>query len=197
MRVGKIAAILILAVVVASASGAVLGYYVSPASNRSIQTVTQSAIVYSQTMTQTVVAVRTTTQTVTLQNLTDEYELLLMEISYLESVGNLGLSVFAINQTITVPPDTTQIFANSNNGYNGTLEFVSPTGCHSDAPKEDFFDGLQNLTFPLNSVFANLAGSAIQLNSSQFSVSFRNIGSTNVNCTFTLVYVFKGFYPVL
>jgi hypothetical protein len=72
----KLAVILILVVIIASSSGTVLGYYVSP-NNRTTQTITlsPSAQVYSQTLTLTVVTLMTTTQTVISTSTNNELEI--------------------------------------------------------------------------------------------------------------------------
>lgn len=136
-----------------------------------------------------------TTQPATSGNITAENQLLQQEISFLEKDGKVGLDVLAVNKTVTVPQQDSLLYANVI-GYNGTLEFESPNGCNMNIPKvglNELVNGTPQFVFPLDASDMGLAGGTYSDLSGNFSVLFQNIGTSPVNCTFSLFYVFTGF----
>ena len=125
-----------------------------------------------------------------LKNLTSALQ---FELSVSESGGHLGLSVFAYNQTITVPGNTTNLLVSDPNGYNGTLELDShryPPGCPSTGAFLSHVQGQNNYYFVLNQYSNSLAFAQYNLNSTPFSIYFRNTGAMSVTCFFTLTYIY-------
>ena len=157
------------------------------------KTMTTTTETVEQTSVKTVVEVMTT-QPATSGNITAENQLLQQEISFLEKDGNLGLDVLAVNKTVTVPPQDSLLYANII-GYNGTLEFESTNGCNMNVMKvgNEFVNGTHLFVFPLDASAMRLAGGTYSDLSGNFSVLFQNVGTSPVNCTFSLFYVFTGF----
>lgn len=125
--------------------------------------------------------------------LKNESSELQLELSLVEQVGKLSVNVFAFDQTITVAGHTTFTFLTYSNGYNGTIEYLSPKGCPSPngAISTTQHDGQLdiNATLDTNGPYASL-NFTDSLTPTPFGFYFQNVGPSSVTCTFSLIYVY-------
>lgn len=124
-----------------------------------------------------------------IQRLENESARMALEIFILQQVSKLSILTYYYNNTVTVAPGSTTLVTSQANGHNGTLVFVSSSGCpgkgdsvQSTSPTYVLYLLLDPSGPPTYSVYVAVAGQP-------FTFSFKNIGSTPETCTFSLFYV--------
>lgn len=127
-----------------------------------------------------------TSQVSTLQN---ESALLSLELAVAERVGGLAVLTYVADRTTSVQPGGAVEVTNQANGYNGTLAFLSTNGCPSSGEDVNMIGSQYTLGIILNSTGPPLMSDFSNLSGEPFSVYMQNVGSTPVQCTFSLLYV--------
>jgi hypothetical protein len=114
-----------------------------------------------------------------------------LELSIVEQVGKLSIYTYYVNDTMTVAPNSTVLLTSQVNGYNGTIVFISPNGCYSAGAQAESVQPQYVLDILLNSNSPPLTSAYTSLSGQPYSVYFKNIGSSPVQCTFSLFYVYQ------
>jgi hypothetical protein len=123
--------------------------------------------------------------------LQNDSALLQLELSIVEQIGKLSIFTYYVNDTMTAAPNSTVLLTSQVNGYNGTIVFISPNGCYSAGTQAESVQPQYVLDILLNSNSPLLTSAYTSLSGQPYSVYFKNIGSSPVQCTFSLFYVYQ------
>jgi len=211
MRNGLAAVLLVIAIIAGTGAGYLTGYanertdtLVSTSVTTSTSTTT---LVSVSTSTATLVSteVQTTTRTdaqihtlqLQLSQLENQSALMRLEISLLGQVSGLGINAFAVNETWTVQPNSTILVSQEVNQYNGSLVFICYSACPNDVGSLNNANGEKGMTLWLDNSTNPISPNPINFTISEnvppqeWAVYLRNIGSTPIQFTGSLYYVYQ------
>ena len=132
-----------------------------------------------------------------LSQLENQSALMRLEISLLGQVGGLGINAFAVNETWTVQPNSTILVGQEANQYNGSLFFICYSACPSDLGVFNNANGEKGMTLWFYNSTNPISPNPISFNigenvgPQEWAVYLRNIGSTPIQFTGSLYYVYQ------
>jgi len=121
--------------------------------------------------------------------LANQSAFLRLELYVAQQVGKLSVVTYFANQTFTLTASTTIEVTSQANGHNGTLVLLSPGACPISGYNLQS-SGTQHLLYLQLDLRSKPVKSAYyDLNGQPFSVFLQNVGSSQVACKISLLYV--------
>lgn len=117
--------------------------------------------------------------------------LLGLELAVVENAtGHVSVLTYFVNRTLTVPPSSTVQVTSQTPGRAGTLVLLSPDGCRSAGNSVKSSTPTFEYYILLDPGSSNLLRSNyVSVNSTAFTFSLQNVGTTQATCTLSLLYV--------
>jgi hypothetical protein len=116
--------------------------------------------------------------------------LLSLQLSVVENVAKVSLITLFANYSLSVQPNSTVPLASEPGGSNGTIAFLSSKGCQSAGTQTGSVTPTFALQILLDSRGGTLVSSYHRVAGQPFTVAFKNVGPTTVQCTFSLFFVY-------
>ncbi|MGD0638239.1 MAG: helix-turn-helix domain-containing protein [Nitrososphaerales archaeon] len=123
-----------------------------------------------------------------LQNASSQLQ---MELSAIEQVEKVIVLPMYVNQTMTIPANTTVPLNQQLNGHNGTIIWLSDRGCYSAGSRGGLVGNQYTVNILLNSRSLPLTSLVTTIGPSPFAIVFQNIGTASVQCTFSMFWVYQ------
>lgn len=123
------------------------------------------------------------------QALKNQSAWLSLELAAVEGIGKLSVSVLVANDTITLPTNSSIAITSQANSHNGTLAFLSPAGCPISGQTVQSTSSQYVLHIQFSPGASLSRSSYYTVGSVPFSVYYDDVGSSPVECTFSLLYV--------